>query len=161
MFKNLIPWQKKESEHPMVAFRERMDRVFEDFFRDFQEMIPWQGSMPGIFDRSDFTPKIDVAETEKEIHINAELPGMTEKDIEVALENNVLTLKGEKKHEEEKQDKNYHYVERRYGSFYRSVPLSQEVDVEKISATFRNGVLQVVIPKKESAVRSTKIPIQK
>lgn len=144
MFKNLIPWQKKE-ENPLVSFRHNIDRLFDDFVEDFGSMklSPWP------FAKGSFLPSIDVSEDEKSIQVNAELPGMTEKDIEVTLHDNVLTLKGEKKHEEEKKDQNYHCIERRYGSFHRSFPLPQEVEIEKIDASFKNGILSIAIPKKE------------
>lgn len=155
MFKNLIPWNKKESEHPLVSFREKMDGLFEDFFGNFQNMGLW----PTSFEKSDFLPRIDVSESDKEIHVNAELPGMTEKDIEVTLENNVLTVKGEKKQEEERKERNYYHVERRYGSFYRNIPIPGEVDTEKIEASFKNGVLNIIVPKKEAAQKGAKIKI--
>lgn len=156
MFKSLIPWNKKESEHPIVSFREKMDNLFEDFFSNFQNMSFW----PMPFEKSDFLPRIDVSESEKEIHVTAELPGMTDKDIEITLENNVLMVKGEKKQEEERKERNYYHVERRYGSFYRSIPIPAEVDTEKIDASFKNGVLNIVVPKKDAEKKATKIKIE-
>lgn len=149
----IMPWNKRESENPLVSLRSRMDNLFDEFFQGFPGMSLSK-------ETSEFLPRIDVSETEKELHVNAELPGMSEKDIEVTLENNALTLKGEKKHEQEHKDKHYHHIERRYGSFYRSIPISDQVDTEKIEASFKNGVLNVVIPKKESAKKSSKINIK-
>ncbi|NUM34130.1 MAG: Hsp20/alpha crystallin family protein [Candidatus Brocadiae bacterium] len=146
MFKNLIPWQKKE-ENPLLSFRRNMDKLFEDFVDDFggMKLASWP------FGKDSFLPSVDVSEDAKSIQVSAELPGMTEKDVEVCLHNNVLTVKGEKKHEEEKKEQNYHCIERRYGSFHRSIPLPEEVETEKIEASFKNGILSIVIPKKETA----------
>ena len=157
MFKSLIPWRKKsEFEHPVVSLRERVDDLFDDFFKDFHSPSLWKSS----FSQSDFMPKIDISESDKEISISAELPGMTEKDIEVTLEDNMLNIKGEKKHEEEKKEKNYHHIERRYGSFYRSIPISEVVDSEKIDASFKNGVLSIVLPKENTEKDRKRIEVK-
>lgn len=147
---------KEKNENPIVSLRNKMDNLFDDFFKDFHELSPWSSE----FKNSNFLPSIDVSENEKEIQINAELPGLTEKDIEVNLQDNVLILKGEKKQEEEKKDKNYHHIERRYGSFYRSIPINEEVDTDKIKANFKNGVLNILIPKNESIKNKKKIEIK-
>lgn len=141
---NLMPWSKgKEGEHPVHALRKNMEQIFEDFFQNTQSM----GLFPSPLMKSEFIPQIDVVESEKEIQVNVELPGMTEKDIEVNLEKNALSIKGQKKQEEEQKGNNYHYVERRYGSFYRSIPLPVDVDPEKIEANFKNGILKITLPK--------------
>jgi len=87
---NLMPWNKKDKEQPMIAFRKNMEQLFEDFFRSTQNF----GLFPSPLVSSEFMPQIDVAENEKEIQVNAELPGMTDKDIEVSLESNVFNIKG-------------------------------------------------------------------
>lgn len=153
---NLMPWRSKEGEHPLLSLRRDMERVFEDFFHDFQNIA--LGRSP--FEKSDFLPHIDVGENEKEIHVSAELPGMTEKDIEVTLENNILTIKGEKKAEEEHKNRDYRYMERRYGAFYRTIPIPDQVESEKIGAYFKNGILNIVLPKKEVKAKGTKIDIK-
>lgn len=155
MFNSIIPWKKRE-EHAIMPLRERMNTLFDDFFKDFHSMSPWYSS----FEKSEFIPSIDVSENEKEVQINAELPGMTDKDIEVHLQNNTLVLKGEKKQEQEKKEKDYHHIERRYGSFYRSIPMPEEVETEKIEANFKNGVLNIRIPKNIKDKKETKIKIK-
>jgi HSP20 family protein len=92
-----------------------------------------------------------VAETKNDVVVKAEVPGMDPKDIDISLSNGVLTIKGEKKQEREEKEENYHLLERSYGSFTRSVQLPGEVQSDKISASYRNGVLKVTLPKSEEA----------
>lgn len=107
-------------------------------------------------------PKIDFHETEKEFRLTAELPGMTEEDIELNLSQEVLTLRGEKKEEKVEDDKGWYRMERQYGSFSRSIPLPAEVDSAAIEATMKNGVLKIVMPKKaEETKPSRSISIKK
>ena len=96
-------------------------------------------------------PTADVVAGEKECKITAELPGMSEKDLEIVLAGDVLTLKGEKKEEHEEKGENHHVSERRYGSFQRSFALPEDADPEKIEAAFKNGVLTVTLPKRPEA----------
>lgn len=96
-----------------------------------------------------WNPAADIFENENEIVIKAELPGMEAKDIELGLENNVLTLKGERRFEKETKEENYHRVEREYGHFIRSFSLPSAVKEDKITAEFKNGLLRIVLPKKE------------
>ena len=93
------------------------------------------------------TPTIDVTETDREIEITAELPGLEEKDVEVNVAENLLTIRGEKKAEKEDKSKNYHVVERAYGAFARSIALPDGVDPDAIKATIAKGVLKVTVPK--------------
>ena len=105
---------------------------------------------------------MDVTETDKEIVVEAELPGIDEKDVSLALQDGVLTIRGEKKHERDEEKENYRMMERRYGSFQRSVQLPDTVDEDKIEATFNNGVLRVSLPKRPEAIgKQRKIPIKK
>jgi len=107
-------------------------------------------------------PKVDVAETEDAIQVTAELPGLKEEDIEVSLADHNLVISGEKKAEKEEKDKNYHRIERSFGSFHRSVPLPAEVNGEKVDASFTNGVLKVVLPKTTpSPPAGKKIPVRR
>ncbi len=96
-----------------------------------------------------WAPAVDVSESENAIEIKADLPGMTEKDIDVTVENNTLTIKGERKFENEEKRESYHRIERQYGSFYRSFQLPNTVDVTRINANFKNGILELVLPKRE------------
>jgi HSP20 family protein len=139
--------------HPLSNLRREVDRLFEDF-----PFGPWRRS--SVFDVAPFwrgelslakAPAVDVAEKEKEYEIPAELPGMGEKDIDVKFANGMLTIKGEKKEEKEEKRKDYHLSERRFGSFQRSFTVPEDVDVDKIDASFKNGVLTVVLPKSEEA----------
>jgi len=130
----------KKADHPIDQFRDEMNRLFDSFFRGFDlEPFDVQGGM--------FSPKVDVVETETEIRVSAELPGMDEKDIDVSLTKDALTIKGEKKVEKNESDKDYYRMERSYGSFSRTIPLPVQVDPDQVSAEFRKGVLTVVLPK--------------
>lgn len=121
--------------------------LFEDFFR-----APMGGRQLGSLLRA---PEADVVETEKEIRVALEMPGMRSDDIEIGLENNVLTIGGEKQEEREEGDERstWHLSERRYGKFSRSFLLPRDVEHERIEASFANGVLTVRIPKSERARR--------
>jgi HSP20 family protein len=96
-----------------------------------------------------WNPSVDVFENENEVVFKAELPGMNAKDIEVKLENNVLTLKGERQFEKETKEENYHRVEREYGTFSRSFALPTAVNGDKVTAEYKDGVLKIILPKKE------------
>ena len=150
--RELLPWRKSEheparSEHPLVALHREMNRLFEDFFRGFElERFPALESMFG-----GFSPRVNVVEDDKEVRVTAELPGVTEKDVEVTLTQNTLTIKGEKKEEHEEKGKSYYRAERAYGTFQRVIPLPAEVEQDKAEATFKNGVLTIRLPKTEAA----------
>lgn len=153
--KNLVPFGKKdvpvkrEDEHPFSLLRREMDSLFDNFFRGF-DVEPFESRMGA------FSPKVDVTENEKEIKISAELPGMDEKDIDVSLQKDMLTIKGEKKEEKEDKGKDYYRMERSYGSFSRTIPLSVEVETDKVEAKFKKGVLSITLPKTAKAVAETK-----
>lgn len=124
------------------SLQREIERVFDSFTRDW----------PSInFRASGLVPSMDIAETDKEIEITAELPGLEEKDVQVNVADDVLTIKGEKKAEKEEKEKNYHRVERSYGSFYRSFQLPPGVSADAIKATLRNGVLKVAVTKPAAA----------
>lgn len=112
------------------------DRLFEDFDRSFGEKGAW-------------APAVDIYEDEKAITLKAELPDMDEKDLDVRVEEGHLTIKGERKFENEEKKENFHRIERRYGSFERTFALPDTVDAENISAKYDKGVLKVVAPKVE------------
>ena len=121
------------------------DRDFFDrFFEDFRP--------PTLFaEETAFTPAFDVSETEKELIVKAEVPGMDKKDIQVTLSDGMLTIKGEKKQEKEDENENYHSIERRYGAFSKTMRLPFEVETDKVDATYKHGVLKVTLPKSEVA----------
>ena len=108
-----------------------------------------------------WSPRLDMSETENRLEIVADLPGLEKKDISVSLEDNLLTIKGERKEEREQKDKHYHTIERRSGSFYRAVRLPAEVEKDKVEALFKDGVLTLRLPKsKESKPKAAQIEIK-
>lgn len=144
---------RQEEKHPFFSLQRQMNQLFDSFFRDF-ELEPFRG-MGEWYGK--FSPEVDVKENNKEITITAELPGMDEKDIDVSLSGDSLIIKGEKKEEKEEKDKESWCMERRYGSFYRAIPLPEEIiDKEKAAASFKKGVLCVTIPKTEAAASLSK-----
>ena len=96
-----------------------------------------------------YVPSVDIFETDNEVVVKAEMPGMNANDIDVRLENNVLTLKGERHFEKEAKEQNYHRIEREYGSFTRSFALPRAVNGDRVSAEYKDGILKIVLPKKE------------
>jgi HSP20 family protein len=135
---------------------EAIDRMFNDWFGDLgvETMLPRTGESLQI-------PSVDLAETDKEVLVTAELPGMDQKDIEVSLNHDRLVIRGEKKEEQEEKKKDYYRKERRFGSVYREIPLPCEVMADKVDATFKNGVLRVTLPKTQQAQKENlKIPVK-
>jgi HSP20 family protein len=125
-----------------------------DPFRDFNTMAERMGRfLPKDWETpmstTAWNPSVDIFENDNEVVVKAELPGMNAKDIEVKLENNVLMLKGERRFEKEAKEENYHRIEREYGSFSRAFSLPVTVNAEKVSAAYKDGVLKIVLPKKE------------
>ena len=151
--RDLVPWNSRgrevsgrrdEEPHPILSLHREMNRLFEDVFRGF-DLSPFS------MDRCNGTnawPRIEISESEKEVQVTAELPGLEEKDIEVELEKGVLAIRGEKKTETE--DKDRLFSERYYGRFERRIPLD-DIDQDKIDASFKNGVLNVTLPKSPTA----------
>lgn len=137
---------------PFRSLQREVNRVFRDFFDEasLPDVGFGAGTTPGI------SVKMDIAETDKAFEVTAEMPGMDEKDIELSVADGVLTVKGEKKAEKEEKDKNYHRIERSYGSFQRSLALPPTVNVEAIDATFKKGVLTITLPKTAKAVEKAK-----
>jgi HSP20 family protein len=142
----------RETWEPFSSLRRDMERLFEDFSRD----VGWGPTVA----RTGMAPQIDVSETDAEVKIEAELPGLDEKDIEVVLSDGRLIIKGEKRQETEEKKKDYHMVERAYGSFARSITLPFMADPDKVKARFAKGVLTVTVPKPPEA-KEKKIAIGK
>ncbi len=128
----------------------QMEKVFSDLFASHEGETD--------MDNTSWMPTVDISETENGFEIRAELPGVSENDVNVSVTDNLLTIKGEKHQEEETDGKNYHRVERRYGSFQRSFTLPRHVETTGINAGFKDGVLTLEIPKAEAA-KPTEIPI--
>lgn len=144
---DLIPWRNRNAvspslrRDPFFALHDQVNRLFDEFSRGFD--------MPALGDRGLGWPSIDLKEDDKRVCVEAELPGMEEKDIEVTLLENTLTIRGEKRIEEE--DAKRQYSERYFGRFERQIPLGADVDADKVSAKFKNGVLKIEIPKAAEA----------
>jgi HSP20 family protein len=152
---DLIPWKKNDEK--ALAMRRRELDPFAQFRRGIDQMFDgmldnWARPM-NLLDRSlgSWMPQIDVRETAKEIRVTAELPGMEEKDLEVSFLDGALTIKGEKNEEHEEEKGDVHRSERQYGMFERTIPLPSEVDVDKVKATFKKGVLKITLPKTREA----------
>ena len=156
--RDLIPWNRGRNitvrrggeASPFLALHREMNRLFDDVFRGF-DLAPF--SFDRGFDRVLGWPSIEVSDTDKEVKVTAELPGLDEKDIELELANGVLAIKGEKRAETE--DKDRLFSERYYGRFERRIPV-EDVEEDKVSASFRNGVLTVILPKTAQAHRQVK-----
>lgn len=131
----------------LVSIQERMNRLFDDAFRG----NPRASSEDEWALGGTWAPSVDIFEQDGNIVLKAELPGMDAKDVEIHVENNVLTLRGERKLDNEVKRESYHRVERSYGSFARSFTLPNVVDTERIKADYKDGVLRVTLPKKEEA----------
>jgi HSP20 family protein len=99
----------------------------------------------------EWTPRVDVSETDEEVKVKAELPGLSPEDLDISLDRDRLILKGEKKEEREKEEKGFYMAERSFGSFYRAIQLPAEVDPQKVDASFKNGVLRLKMGKQEEA----------
>ena len=146
--KSLLPISRTRSvarqENPFLSLQREVDRLFEDFTRGFPSFPTFPAQTRGA---ADLIPSMDVTETDKEIEITAELPGLEEKDVQINLSDNLLTIRGEKKAEKEQKEKDYRLVERSYGSFLRTLELPEGVDPNGIKATIAKGVLKVTVPK--------------
>jgi HSP20 family protein len=127
----------------MVTLREDIDSLFNDFFqRTPVEKFPKEGL---------WFPALDIEETKETIVINAEIPGLKKEDIQLSISEGQLVLQGERRFEKEEKEKTYHRIERQYGSFKRTISLPTEVEADKTQATYKNGILNIVIPKSKKA----------
>jgi len=160
--RDLIPWGREEGNRtptvfgdgdrdPFLSLHREVNRLFDDVFRGFDSRLPSLGRFSSFGGN---WPSVEISDEEKEIRVTAEVPGLEEKDIEVLLDDGVLTLKGEKRSEVE--DKNRQFSERFYGRFERRIPLGYDVEEDKVSAAFKNGVLTVTLPKTERAQAKAK-----
>ncbi|HPK53612.1 MAG TPA: Hsp20/alpha crystallin family protein [Smithellaceae bacterium] len=159
--KNLLPAvarkNQDEDNHPFYSLQREMNNLFDDFFRGFD--ISSRGFYPKA--QMNFIPSVDVKESEKEFIIRAELPGVNENEIEVTVADDTVVIKGEKKEEKEDKGKNCYYMERSYGSFHRVIPLATETESGKAEASFKNGVLNITIPKSRTVkAKGIKVPIK-
>lgn len=158
--RDLIPWGRGNnspapyrSEDPFLALHRKVNQLFDDVFRGIDLRQP---SFPALSGDGFGWPSIEVGETDKEIRVAAEVPGLEEKDVEVLLQDGVLTLRGEKRSE----TGDSHFSERFYGRFERRIPIDAEIEEDKVTASFRNGVLNVTLPKSARAQSNVKrIPV--
>jgi HSP20 family protein len=134
----------------VVSIQDEMNRLFDDFFG---RPVLKTGWTEGVW-----SPIVDISEDKENMIIKSEMPGMSKDDVKISIQDNVLTLKGEKKQEKEEKDKNYHRIERNYGSFCRSFQLPTSVKSDKVKASYKDGVLSVTLPKTED-VKPKEIPI--
>ncbi|MGK6319064.1 Hsp20/alpha crystallin family protein [Sphingomonas sp. DT-204] len=160
MARELTPWDRERESRqlgsygrepsPFFTLRRELDRLFDDVVRGWN--LPALGG-----ERGRGWPSLEVNETDNEVRITAELPGMTEKDVELSIEDGVLTIRGERRQEEGDQPRGY--TERYYGKFERRLSLPRGVDEDKTEACFEHGVLTVTLPKGAEADRGRRIPI--
>ncbi len=143
--------------NPFVSLQREIDRLFDDFTRGFPSFTSLPAFSGG--NGGNLMPNMDVTETDKEIEITAELPGLEEKDVQINLADNVLTIRGEKKAEKEQKEKDYRLVERSYGSFSRTLELPDGVNPDAIKASIAKGVLKVTVLKPAPA-QVTKIDVK-
>jgi HSP20 family protein len=135
----------------MARWERDMGRLFGNFFSGRAHPLLDERWWPTSSGSQELSPDIDLYEDENEIVVKAELPGLTKDDIQISLNDNMLNIKGEKKKEEEDKGKDYYRSERVYGAFVRSVALPAEINPDKVRATFKNGVLEIRLPKSEQA----------
>jgi HSP20 family protein len=134
----VTPWRPFEFE----KMRREMDRLWDSFFESKPTRRVGEG---------EWAPSLDISETKGDLVVKAELPGIDPKEIDISLNEGILTIKGEKMQEKEEKEEGYHLVERSYGSFTRSIRLPREIQSEKINASYKNGVLKITLPKTEEA----------
>jgi len=156
--KDLIPWARKDApasksagDNPVATLQRDMNQALETFWGRFGQGFgnlewPWGNG----------EARSDVVETDDAVEVTIELPGMEMKDIDVTVTDDMLTIKGEKKTEEKKEDEHYHLVERSYGSVMRQIALPNEVAADKIAAEFDKGVLRITLPKSPQAAEKTR-----
>ncbi len=160
--KDLIPWNRQETrlpvragdagDHPLFSLHREVNRLFDDVFRGFG-LPAFNGTLRGL----DW-PHVEFSETDKEVRVTAELPGLDEKDVEISIDDNVLAIRGEKK--SETSDSERGYSERSYGRFERHIALPRGVEQDKGNARFKNGVLTITLPKSAASIESRRtIPI--
>lgn len=175
-FKDLMPWgrekkdleARKESDYPLSSLPGEMARLVDNFVKGFDKPL-WGGldnfmkgfdRSPGSASSGSFCPQVDITDKDKEILVTAELPGIDEKDIDISLSKDRLTIRGEKKEEKENKGSGFYSMERSFGSFTRDIPLPCTIDTDKVEATYKKGVLTITLPKTPDAISACKkIPV--
>jgi HSP20 family protein len=165
---DLVPWKRGEparqegeralqrEDYPFLTFQQEMNRLFDEFFKG-------TGFGPLGFrgEGEVFSPRVDAVETDEEIQVSVDLPGVSQEDVNVSLSRGLLTISGEKEKVQEEKGRSYFRAERSYGSFKRSLPLPATVDEDKVDAVFRDGVLKITLPKTAAAPAAKTIPVKK
>lgn len=128
----------------LTSLQNRMNQLFNQTFGGFENF-----GFEQPLTSENFLPPVDISEDDHNITLQAEIPGVKQEDLNITLENNVLTISGERKFKEEEKKENFHRIERRYGKFTRSFTLPASVNAENVNATFENGLLNITLPKKE------------
>ncbi len=133
-------------QYPLATLYSEVDRLFDGLFSGFNgsSVLPFRGERP-----IEFSPKVNVSENDREIEVTVEIPGVDQSNVEITLNDNVLTIKGEKKEEKEIKDRDRCHVERSYGPFKRSLYVPYEIESDKVGASFIKGILKVILPKSE------------
>ena len=151
----VLPWRGERQDSAraeVLAFRNDFDRWLEPFFEDTRHLFPEMTEFA-------WTPSADVRETDRELIVSAEVPGLDRDDLDLRLTPQGLTIRGEKRDAKEAKHRGYEFVERRYGSFVRSVPLPPGLDLDRAEARVKRGVLTVTIPKAAAFAGMRRIPI--
>lgn len=151
---NLTPWRAKklpvhqEESSPLYTLQQQVNELFDQYFGEStQDPFNLFPTSLGEHNWGDLSPKIDMSETDKELIVKAEMPGISEKDIDITVSDNTLKIYAEKKQENQETEKGWYRMERQYGSFARSISLPYEVDSNKVEATYKHGVVKIVLPK--------------
>ena len=159
---SLIPWRGKQrsgtsgESSPLAALRSEIDRLFESYVREPLGSVEWPFAGEGAW-----TPALDVAETEDNVTVRVEVPGIEPDDLSVTISGNQLVVSGEKKESTEKEGKGFYHSESRFGSFHRTIPLPDAVDAENVQAEYANGVLVIHLKKLPSAaVKRIEVKVQ-
>lgn len=151
-----VPTRQQYGRYPMtvnpgmgiMSLKDEMDRLIDNFFHAVPSPRRSIGESTNI---PDFIPNIDVSETDGHVKVSAELPGMTEKDVNLEIEEDMLTISGEKRHKDEEEKSDRYWRESAFGRFRRDIPLPNPVQTDKAEASFKNGVLEMTAPKSETA----------
>ena len=148
-----IPWRIKRPEvespqslTPVGGFRGELDRLFDSFFGGMPMSMQSFGSSGG------WGPPLDVEETDQEVHVRAEIPGVAADDLEISITGNTLIIAGEKKENQDRKERGYSYQERRYGSFRREIMLPTAVDPDSVRAAYKDGVLTISLRKSQETL---------
>ncbi|MBV9735028.1 MAG: Hsp20/alpha crystallin family protein [Acidisphaera sp.] len=145
---------------PFMSLHREMNRLFDDVMRGGVASGGQAGGQAGGYGGAVLVPHMDVSETDKEVQVQLEMPGVEEKDVEVSLNEDVLTIRAEKRQEQKQEKHDFHFTERSYGTFQRSLRLPFPIEAEQVQAHFRNGVLQVTLPKAQPQDRSRRIQVK-